>query len=317
VRPHAGNLFRDRVPAAAVVLNGFGKSVGLVQVEELGLLDTPIALTNTFSVSAVAAAQIRQCIADNPETGRSLPTVNPLVFECNDGYLNDIQRMAVTQAHYLQACEAAGVEVGQGSVGAGRGMSSFGFKGGIGTASRIVATRDGGQHAVGSLVLANYGQLPQLVLAGLPLGARLAAQGTERAADAGPEKGSIILLVATDAPLDARQLRRLALRAGAGLARTGSVFGHGSGDLALAFSTAYTVPLDAESPMPAVAMLHDALLDPLFQAVADATEQAIVHALAHACAVTGRDGHHRRALSDLLPSWSLSPQAAPQPEHQP
>ena len=111
VRPHAGDPFRDRVPAAAVVLNGFGKSVGLMQVEELGVLETPIALTNTFSVAAVATAQIEQCIAANPECGRSLPTVNPLVFECNDGYLNDIQRMAVSGAHYLQAFEQAGVEV--------------------------------------------------------------------------------------------------------------------------------------------------------------------------------------------------------------
>lgn len=305
VRPHAGDLFRDRVPAAAAVLNGFGKSVGLLQVEELGVIDTPIALTNTFCVGTVAAAQIRQCIAANPETGRSLPTVNPLVFECNDGYLNDIQRMAVTEQHYLQACETAGVEVEQGAVGAGRGMSSFGFKGGIGTASRRVVTQAGSQHVVGTLVLANYGQMPQLVLAGQPLGLRLAAQEMQPSvSDAEPEKGSIILLVATDAPLDARQLRRLALRAGAGLARTGSVFGHGSGDLALAFSTAYTVPLQPGNPMPAVAMLHDALLDPLFQAVADGTEQAIVHALGHACAVTGRDGHHRRALFDVIASWS-------------
>ena len=119
VLPRAGDLFRERVPAASVVLNGFGKSVGLMQVEELGVLETPIALTNTFSVAAVATAQIEQCIAANPECGRSLPTVNPLVFECNDGYLNDIQRMAVTGAHYLQAWEQAGVEVAEGSVGAG------------------------------------------------------------------------------------------------------------------------------------------------------------------------------------------------------
>src|SRR5436309_6835145 len=146
VCPHGGDLFRDRVPAAAVVLNGFGKSVGLVQVEELGLLETPIALTNTFSVPAVAAAQIRQCIAANPETGRSLATVNPLVFECNDGFLNDIQRMAINGQHYLQACAQAGASVEEGSVGAGRGMSSFGLKGGIGTASRRVPAANGGEH---------------------------------------------------------------------------------------------------------------------------------------------------------------------------
>ena len=308
VRPHGGDLFHDRVPAAAAVLNGFGKSVGLLQVEELGVLETPIALTNTFSVAAVATAQIRQCIAANPETGRGLPTVNPLVFECNDGFLNDIQRMAVTEQHYLQACGQAGAEVEEGSVGAGRGMSSFGLKGGVGTASRRVAAPAGGEYTVGTLVLANYGQLPQLVMAGRALGARLAAH---QAAE--PEKGSIILLVATDAPLDARQLRRLALRAGAGLARTGSVFGHGSGDIALAFSTAYTVPQQSARPMPAVAMLHDGLIDPLFQAVADSTEQAIIHALWQARAVTGRNGHQRKALHDLLPGWpsSSSPSLSP------
>ncbi len=302
VKPHSGNLFLDRVPAAAAVLNGFGKSIGLVQVEELGLLETPIALTNTFSVAAVAQAQIRQCVAANPETGRSLPTVNPLVFECNDGFLNDIQRMAITDQHYLAACDAAQVDVAQGAIGAGRGMSCFGLKGGIGSASRCC---DG--YTVGALVLANYGQLHQLILAGKALGPMLAERLTQIDE---AEKGSIILLLATDAPLDARQLRRLALRAGVGLARTGSVFGHGSGDIALAFSTAYTVPQDAQQAMPTGAMLHDARLDPLFQAAADSAEQAIVHALWHASSVIGRDGHQRHALADLLPG-----QVAPSLHH--
>jgi D-aminopeptidase len=293
VRPHAGDPYRDRVPAAAVVLNGFGKSVGLLQVDELGVLETPVALTNTYSVAAVAQAQVRACIAANPESGRSLPTVNPLVFECNDGFLNDIQRMAVGEQHYQQALANAGVQVEVGSVGAGRGMSCFELKGGIGTASRAV---DG--FTVGALVLANFGKLRQLRVAGQPLGEELARRSAAR--DAGPEKGSIILLLATDAPLDARQLRRLALRAGAGLARTGSVFGHGSGDIALAFSTAYTVPLEAKRPMPAVAMLHETRLDPLFEAAADAIEQSILRALWRAEAVTGRDGHRREALTDLL-----------------
>jgi len=307
VCPHGGNLFCDRVPAAAVVFNGFGKSVGLVQLDELGLLETPLALTNTFSVAAVATAQVRQCIVANPETGRSLPTVNPLVLECNDGFLNDIQRMAVTEQHYLQACAQAGLDVEEGSVGAGRGMSSFGLKGGIGTASRRVPAGGQGEYRVGALVLANYGKLSQLILAGHALGARLAAQlAAPEAAE--PEKGSIILLIATDAPLDARQLRRLARRTGVGLARTGSVLGHGSGDIAVAFSTAYTVPQQTRRPMPALALLHDGLLDALFQGVADSTEQAIVHALWRARAVTGRSGHHRRALSDLLPDWPMCSQ---------
>ena len=308
IRPHAGDPFRDKVPAAAVVLNGFGKSVGLVQLAELGVLETPIALTNTFSVGTVATAQIRDCAAANPETGRALPTVNPLVFECNDGFLNDIQRLAVTEADYLLALDAAGVDFEQGSVGAGRGMSSFQLKGGIGSASRRVAMADGTTHTVGTLVLANYGRQPQLVLAGHAVGERLAAlQAAKEAAE--PEKGSIIIVVATDAPLDARQLRRLALRAGAGLARTGSAYGHGSGDLVLAFSTAYTIPDQADRPMPAVAMLHDTRLDGLFQAAADSTEQAILHALWRATPVTGRDSNHRAALGELLPASSLSPLA--------
>lgn len=312
VRPHAGDPFRDKVPAAAVVLNGFGKSVGLVQLEELGVLETPIALTNTFSVGTVATAQIRHCVAANPESGRALPTVNPLVFECNDGFLNDIQKLAVTEAHYQRALESAHADFAQGAVGAGRGMSSFGLKGGIGSASRRVPASGGGTHTVGALVLANYGRLPQLVLSGHAVGDRLAALTASPglAAPGEAEKGSIIMIVATDAPLDARQLRRLALRAGAGLARTGSVFGHGSGDIALAFSTAYTVPDRAERPMPAVAMLHDALLDGLFQAAADSTEQAITHALWRATAVTGRSGNHRPALSEFVTPASLSSFAA-------
>lgn len=318
VNAHAGDPFTDKVPAAVAVINGFGKSVGLVQVEELGVLETPIALTNTFAVGTVATAQIRQCVLNHAGTGRDLPTVNPLVFECNDGFLNDIQGLAVTDAHYRAACDAAGEDVQQGAVGAGRGMSSFQLKGGIGTASRRVSlsgpTRkeDGtplpaegtaaGDYTVGALVLANFGKLPNLTIDGLRVGPNLAMKLAGLEQD--PEKGSIIMLLATDAPLDARQLRRLASRAGAGLARTGSVYGHGSGDIALAFSTAYTLPHLPDRPMPTVAMVHETLLDGLFQAAADSVEQAIIHALWSAESVQGRDGHVRPALADLVPDWA-------------
>ena len=340
VLPHAGDPYLDKVPAAAAVINGFGKSIGLVQVDELGVLETPIALTNTFAVGAVAQAQIRQAIAAHAEIGRGWPTVNPLVFECNDGYLNDIQAMAVGETHYLRACAAAAVDVAQGAVGAGRGMSAFGVKGGIGTASRLA-----GPYRVGALVLANYGTPSMLTVAGRRVGAELAQRlaaptatdaattnaaatdaapaatdagraatdagraatdAAQTAADARPEKGSIIMIVATDAPLDSRQLGRLARRAGAGLARTGSVYGHGSGDIALAFSTAYTVPHDAATPMPAVAMVHETELDPLFHAVADSVEQAILHALWHAETVSGRDGHCRRSLLSWMPELNFA-----------
>ena len=292
VVPHASDPFVEKIPAAAAVLNGFGKSVGLIQVDELGVFETPIALTNTFAVGTVMQAQIRAAMAAHPKLGREWATVNPLVFECNDGYLNDIRALAVTEEHYRTALENAAADFVQGGVGAGRGMSAFELKGGIGTASRRA-----GDYTVGALVLANYGRLGTLTLAGRPLGPSL-TRPTKRSDD--PEKGSIIMLLATDAPLDARQLRRLALRAGAGLARTGSVFGHGSGDIALAFSTAYTLPHLPERPMPTLAMLHETRLDPLFYAAADATEQAIIHALWHAEPVRGRDGHKRRTLRDIL-----------------
>ncbi len=314
ILPHGDDLYRRKVPAAAAVINGFGKSIGLVQVEELGVLETPIALTNTFAVSAVARAQIRGAVAANLQIGREWPTVNPLVFECNDGYLNDIQALAVEDAHYFSACADAGAEVARGSIGAGRGMASFDLKGGIGSASRVVMAA-GQSHTVGALVLANFGRLPMLTIAGRPIGRMLARRfqanrevdretGHEADHEAGhespPEQGSIIMILATDAPLDARQLKRCALRAAAGLARTGSVYGHGSGDIALAFSTASFVPHDAER-IAAPPRLADARLDPLFAACADCVEQSVLDALWRATSVVGRDGHTRLALHEAVP----------------
>ncbi|KVT73869.1 aminopeptidase [Burkholderia ubonensis] len=298
VKPHAGDVYRSKAPAGAAVINGFGKSVGLVQVDELGVLDTPIALTNTFGVGAVAHAQIRAAIAANPRIGRDWPTVNPLVFECNDGYLNDLHAFAVGASHYDDACRAATRDVVRGAVGAGRGMSCFDLKGGIGSASRIAAAA-GRSYTVGALVLANFGRLPMLTLDGVPVG-RIVTARTAAEQAAPPEQGSIIMLLATDAPLDARQLARLARRAAAGLARTGSVYGHGSGDIALAFSTAYTIAHDAQF-VTLPALLADSVLDPLFQAAAESVEHAIVDALLQAVTVTGRDGHVRQALRDAVP----------------
>lgn len=305
--PPQDNPFMHKLPAGLAVINGFGKSAGLVQLAELGQIETPIALTNTFGVSAVVQAQIAQCIAANPECGRSLPTVNALVLECNDGYLSDIQRMAIGPAHYQAAMDSASTDVAQGAVGAGRGMSSFQLKGGIGSASRQVVV--GEQcYTVGALVLANMGKLADLRWGGQAPGAalerrlqaKLAAGAVPGAAAGdGVDKGSIIMLLATDAPLDSRQLSRVARRAAAGLANTGSCYGHGSGDIALAFSTAYSLPADAAAPMPALAMLHEAQLDPLFRAAADAVEQSILNALWHAQSVQGRDGHQRWGLQEL------------------
>ncbi|RQR66763.1 S58 family peptidase [Burkholderia sp. Bp9126] len=301
VRPHAGDLYRSKVPAGAAVINGFGKSVGLVQVDELGVIETPIALTGTFGVGMVAHAQIRAALTANPAIGRDWPTVNPLVFECNDGYLNDLHAFAVAPSHYDDACRAASRDVVRGAIGAGRGMSCFDLKGGIGSASRraVAAQRP---YTVGALVLANFGRLPMLTLGGVPLGRIVSARREtgQSGQAAPPEQGSIIMLLATDAPLDARQLTRLARRAAAGLARTGSVYGHGSGDLALAFSTAYTVPHDAHH-VALPALLADSMLDPLFLAAAESVEHAIADALLQAVTVAGRNDHVRQSLRDAVP----------------
>ena len=302
VRVHSGSHYLQKVPAAATVLNGFGKSVGLMQLCELGVLETPIALTNTFSVPAMAQAQISQAIRQHPEIGRAWPTVNPLVFECNDGHLNDIQAMGISSEHYQVAFEQAKTLFEQGAVGAGRGMSCFELKGGVGSASRQVSLATS-RYTVGALVLSNFGKLKNLTLLGRPIGRELAQQARVLQQQTA-EKGSIIILLATDAPLDARQLRRLSARAAVGLARTGSFLGHGSGDIALAFSTAYTLPAFEDEPMPKLAMLHEQSLDRLFEASAEATEQAILSSLWHAQALVGRDGHRREALRSIYPDGS-------------
>lgn len=319
IHTHGQDPFLHKTPAALAVINGFGKSVGLVQVAELGVLETPIALTNTFSTGQIVTAQVHQAIRRHRSIGREWPTVNPLVFECNDGYLNDLHAFAVLPEHYEQACAQASIQFAQGAVGAGRGMSTFSMKGGIGSASRcVVLPAHGKRFTVGALVLSNFGRLPNLTVAGKPLGRTLSAmQASHDTTDStgsdisqrsladgqSPEKGSIIMILATDAPLDSRQLGRLAKRAGAGLARTGSVYGHGSGDIALAFTTAYQLPAQNDQSMPAVAMVHESQMDPLFEAAAEATEQAIIHALWAAETVQGRDGHVRQAITDLLPDW--------------
>lgn len=332
VVPAPGNLFLDKLPAGLAIINGFGKSAGLMQIAELGTLESPIVLTSTFAVGAAYTALVRDALDANPELARTLPTINPLVFECNDAWLNDARALAVQESHVFAALAEARTEArtaahtaahtaadgagfAQGSIGAGRGMSCHGLKGGIGSASRRFSCC-GNEWTLGALVLANHGRPEALTLAGRCLGPALQARLHERQArqaeqkgmpahaDSLPERGSIIMLLATDAPLDARQLTRVARRAAAGLARCGSDYGHGSGDIALAFSTAYRIPQSADVPMPAVPCLHEASLDSVFQAAAEATEQAILHALFNATTVQGRDGRVRYALTDLAPDWA-------------
>jgi D-aminopeptidase len=217
ILPHDGDLFRLKPRAAVDVINGFGKSVGLMQVAELGAIETPVLLTNTFSVAACAEALIRGAIGANPGIGRETTTVNPLVFECDDGAINDIQAMAVTGEDVLAAIDAANeAPVEEGSVGGGAGMTAFGFKAGVGSASRRLRIDDR-DYMLGALALANFGRAGDLVL---PDGRRPDPRVASEV-----EKGSVIVVLATDLPLGDRQLRRIARWAGAGLARLGAFWG--------------------------------------------------------------------------------------------
>lgn len=293
---HDENPFYLRARAAAHVFNGFGKSVGLVQVDELGQLETPILLSNTLSVGAVSEGLVRHMLSCTPEIGGDAGTVNPVVFECNDGFLNDIRGLHVRPEHALEALAAVSDDFAQGAVGAGRGMSCYGLKGGIGSASRQVRLGKQTYH-LGVLVLSNMGRLPDFVFAGKPLGEL--AQDARNAADAGPEKGSIIMIVGTDLPLSERQLARVARRTAVGLTRTGSFLGHSSGDIALAFTTADMVDMNSRKRTHTVEQMDERRIDRVFRATAEATEEAILNSMLQAERVVGRDGHVRMALTDL------------------
>ncbi len=294
--PHQGDLFHDRCLAAAHVINGFGKSMGLVQVQELGCIETPLILTNTLSAGTAYTACVRYMLERNGQIGREESTVNPVILECNDGYLNDIRGLHVTEGDVRAAIDAAGENFALGAVGAGRGMSCYQLKGGIGSASRVFEI--GGQtYMLGALVMTNFGTLVDLTIAGKPLGRSLAK--TPESA-----KGSCIMILATDAPLSSRQLARLARRAQSGLARTGAVTEQGSGEIALAFSTANRIR--TSDTMQSAAFLNDAGLDPVFRAGTEAAEESIIRSMQEAETVTGRDGHVRLSLQDALKNAGLA-----------
>jgi len=291
--PHAANLFQDKVPGAVFVGNAFGKLAGSTQVDELGTIETPIALTNTLSVGAAVEGLVRWTL-DQPGN-ENVRSVNALVGETNDGGLNDIRGQHVRPEHVLEALKTASTgAVQEGSVGAGTGTQAFGWKGGIGTASRKLDARFGG-YTVGVLVQSNYGGV--LTIDGMPVGKALGRYSYQPkpSAQAGVEDdrgdGSCMIVVATDAPVDARDLKRLAARAVFGLARTGSSFSNGSGDFAIAFSTA----ADLRTRFGASAAQQRTLLptdgvSPLFQAALEATEEAVYNSLFKATPVSSRFG---------------------------
>ncbi len=294
ILPHAGNIYQEKVPAGLCVGNGYGKLMGSTQICELGEIETPIVLTNTLSVPRAADALLDWTLAQ--PGNEEVRSVNMVVGETNDGYLNDIRRRVITPAHVLQALHSAqGGEVTEGAVGAGTGTVAFGWKGGIGTSSRRLPAHLGG-YTVGVIVQSNYGGVLQI--AGLPVGQLLGQYYLKEALDRGDADGSIMIVMATDAPLSDRNLTRLANRGLAGLARTGATMSNGSGDYVIAFSTNQEV---RRTPL-ATGELHvchevpNDQLSPLFQAAIEATEEAIYNSLCMATTMSGVQAHAVEAL---------------------
>ncbi|MEH7437689.1 P1 family peptidase [Neobacillus drentensis] len=278
ILPHNGNLFKEKVTAASYVINGFGKTTGLVQVNELGVLESPIMLTNTFSVPAVTQGVLEYMLNESPEIGDTTGTINIVVGECNDSYLNSIRRFPVKPEHAVNAIKNATInQAVEGAVGAGKGMMCFGYKGGIGSSSRIVE-----EYTVGCLVLSNFGKKKELQ--------RYRYAGGEGLSET--SDGSIIIVLATDAPLSDRQIQRLAKRCGIGLGRTGSHFSHGSGDIVIAFSTAQKTAHFSEDVLETRVQLREdhPIMNQLFRAAAEAAEEAILNSLSQAVTTKGRLG---------------------------
>lgn len=292
------DVWHKKVAAGSFVLNGTGEMTGLSWVAESGFLEYPIALTNTLNVPRVANGVMSWMIKQYPEIGIADDTLTPVVAECDDGRLNDIQGRHVSEPDVMAALDGAtSGPVKEGTVGAGTGMVSYGFKGGIGTASRKLPEKEGG-YTVGVLVNANHGRRPELVVGGVPVGKQYEApKAVAEVLSPGQSEGSIIVVIATDAPLDGRQLTRLAKRAALGLARTGSTARHGSGDFMLAFSTANVIPHYPKEPTYNLTHLADTHLNPMITATVEATEEAILNALTMATTVVGRDGHRVEAIN--------------------
>ncbi|SDJ50909.1 P1 family peptidase [Salimicrobium halophilum] len=288
ILPHSGNLFKNKVTAASHIINGFGKTAGLIQLEELGVLETPILLTNTLAVGTCFDALVDHALEENGDIGRTTGTVNPVVGECNDMLLNDIRKRSVTIEHARQAIRNAAESFEEGSVGAGRGMMCYSLKGGIGSSSRVLSI-EGTTNTIGILVVSNFGFMRDLNVHGSPVGQYWWGKTrTEEHED----KGSVMIIAATDVPMNHRQLKRVLKRSVTGLARTGSVISNGSGDIAIGFTTAETSQSVAE---------HH--LDEAFRAIGEATEEAVLRSLQQASPVTGRDEFRPSTWKEMIETY--------------
>ncbi len=294
--PCGDNMFLHKLTAACFVQNGFGKSCGLVQIEELGTLETPICLTGTMNVGLAADALTGYMIRRCKEDGFQLRSVNPVVGECNDSCISDITVRPVREKDVLAALAGAGSVFPQGDVGAGRGTVCYGLKGGIGSASRVFDIA-GTRYTLGVLVQSNFGSTGDLTVDGRRVGREILEKGEVEPAVL--DRGSIMMIAATDLPVDSRQLKRIIRRCAHGLARTGGYSGNGSGEVMIGFTTADPVP-HAGSAFITRRVIRDDLLDEPFRACIEATEEAVLNSMAAASPCRGNDGKYYHSLSEYL-----------------
>lgn len=292
VMPCSDDIFRNKMVAACHVLNGFGKTAGLMQIQELGTLESPIALTNTLNVGLVHDALVEYMCLQAEKNGYAIRSVNPVVAECNDASLNDIRHRSIGQKEVFSAIASASADFAQGDVGAGKGMTCHDLKGGIGSSSRLIPIGDN-TYTLGVLALTNHGSLTDLTIGGKNIGMEIEQQIREDT----PDEGSCILIVATDLPVTSRQLGRIIRRCSVGLARLGSFIGHGSGEVFIGFSTANRIPHDAEFMN--ITCIHESQINNAFRAAAEATEEAILQSMLHAETVTGYSGKVRLSLTEF------------------
>ena len=294
VLPCEDDIFQNKMVAAYHVLNGFGKTAGLMQIGELGTLETPIALTNTLNVGLVHDAMVEYMCRQAEQRNYRIASVNPVVCECNDASLNDIRHRAVGQAEVFAAIENASEDFRLGDVGAGKGMTCHDLKGGIGTASRIVEV-GAERFTLGMLVLTNHGCLRDLTIGGKNVGAEIEGRIREDS----PDQGSCIMILGTDLPVTSRQLGRIIRRCSVGLARLGSYIGHGSGEVMVGFSTANRIP--SQGGCLNFRCIHESHIDEAFRGAAEATEEAVLRSMLASRTVTGWSGKVRRSLADFWP----------------
>ena len=299
ILPCEDNMFRSKLTAASFVLNGFGKTQGLIQVDELGTLETPIALTNTLNVGVVHDALVGYMAERCARERVMMRSLNPVVGECNDSRLNAIEDRAVTREHVLAAIADAREDFDEGDIGAGAGTVCHDLKGGIGSASRVVSVA-GQAYTLGVLVQSNHGCLQELTVCGRRLGEEIIAKRKQAPPAAPMDRGSIMMVVATDLPVSDRQLRRIIKRCSVGLARCGSYFGHGSGDVMIGFSTANRVPHGGMARVLTRREVTEEALEGAFFAVAEATQEAVLNSLCCADDVTGPDGQTVEAIGRYL-----------------